>query len=169
MKKLKARKKAVIALLVAGLVIALISIAGYLLWPKPILPQAVTKQATFTVYVPSSQEVKIAPDTAKYDKDLKLLSYNVSINGINSVMSMQPVPESFTDIPQYYDKVVAKMNEYTKFESINGTVYLTRPTDMGGKQLAVMNTKGTLLFVRPDNDLTDDQWRLFFKNIDTLD
>jgi hypothetical protein len=80
------------------------------------------------------------------------------------VLSEQPTPDSFTDVPQVYDKVVDSMQEYQKFDVDVGTVHLTRPPSLNGKQAAVLNTKGTLLFAKPDKDLSEDQWRRFFNS-----
>jgi hypothetical protein len=163
-------KNKIYILATVAILILLVTVvaAGIALAPKPVLPKSITKQTTFTVFVPTTSEIMVDTASTKYDAKLKLLSYNATVNGIHIVLSMQPTPESFADIPQFYDKVVAKMNEYSKFESINGTVHLTRPIDLGGKQTAVVDTKGTLIFVKPESDLTDDQWRQFFKNIDVL-
>jgi hypothetical protein len=103
--------------------------------------------------------------TVKYDSGLKLLSFTASVGGISTVFSEQPTPDSFNDAPQIYDKVLERMNDYSKFDVVAGTVHLTRPSDLGGKQAAVMNTKGTLLFAKPDRDLSTDQWRRLFLGV----
>lgn len=149
-------------------VIGLIIISVLLIAPKNPLPGAIRKQVNYVILAPVSGATVVDRESTKFDTKLKLLSFNATLNDIKMVISQQPTPDSFSDIPQVYDKVVANMNEYSKFDVIVGTVHLTRPKDLGGKQAAVINTKGTLMFVKPDKDLTDDQWRLFFKNIDTL-
>jgi hypothetical protein len=149
-------------------IIGIVVITILLLAPKSPLPNSIVKQASYVVLAPLSGPVTVDRDSAKYDAKLSLLSYNVMLDGVKVVVSQQPTPDSFTDIPQVYDKVVANMNEYQKFDVIVGTVHLTRPKDLGGKQAAVINTKGTLLFAKPDAELTDNQWRMFFKSIDAL-
>lgn len=154
----------VAALTVLGIIVITILLLG----PKNPLPSTVRKQANFVILAPVSGPVKVDRESAKYDTALKLLSYKSMFNGVKIVVSEQSTPDSFIDIPQVYDKVVANMQEYSKFDVIAGTVHLTRPKDLGGKQAAVINTKGTLLFAKPTSDLSNDQWRLFFKSVDTL-
>jgi hypothetical protein len=154
---------------VSGLtILGIIAIVILLVAPKNPLPSAIRKQASFAVLAPVAGQVAVDRESAKFDTKLKLLSFNATFDGVLVVLSQQPTPESFIDIPQVYDKVIANMNEYTKFDAIIGTVHLTRPKDLGGKQAAVINAKGTLLFAKPDKDLTDDQWRQLFKNVDAL-
>jgi hypothetical protein len=149
-------------------VMGIITITALLLAPKNPLPGTIRKQANFVILAPVSGPAAVDRESAKYDTSLKLLSYNVALDGVQVVVSQQPTPESFSDIPQVYDKVLSNMNEYLKFDVIVGTVHVTRPKDLAGKQAAVMNTKGTLFFAKPDKDLSEEQWRRFFKGIDTL-
>jgi hypothetical protein len=149
---------------VAGGGILLIVIAVALIIPKAPIPDKVKQQVTSTILVPAANTAKIQPGTAKYDDKLKLLSYTTNFQGVNTIISEQPTPDSFVDIPQVYDKVVTQMGEYQSFDVDIGTVHLTRPSDLKGRQAAVLNTKGTLLFAKPSSDLTDDQWRKLFNS-----
>lgn len=148
--------------------IGLLVIIVMLLGPKPPVPAEIQRAVTSTIMVPKARDVVVARESMKYDSKLKLLTYSAMAYGVKTVVSQQPTPESFIDIPQVYDKVVANMNEYKKFDTDSGTVYLTRPTDLGGKQAAVMNTKGTLMFVKPERDLSEDQWRILFNNLEII-
>jgi hypothetical protein len=150
-------------LVVAAIVAIGLIVAGVmLLAPKPPIPGPIKKQVTSTIVVPQLADAVIDRQSVKYDDKLKLLTYTLAAYGVNMVVSEQPTPDSFTDIPQVYDKVTAGMGEYSKFETDIGTVHITRPKELHGKQAAVLNTKGTLLFAKPERDLSDDQWRKFF-------
>lgn len=139
-----------------------------LIAPKPPVPAEVKRAVTSTLMVPQVRDVDVARESMKYDGSLKLLTYTVSAYGVKTVVSEQPTPENFIDIPQVYDKVVEGMNEYSKFDTDSGTVHLTRPKELNGKQTAVMNAKGTLMFVKPEKDLSDDQWRKFFGSLEVI-
>lgn len=145
--------------------VGLVVIVVMLLGPKPPVPAEIKRAVTSTILVPQARNVTVARESMKYDPQLKLLTYSAVAYGIKTIVSQQPTPESFIDIPQVYDKVVASMNEYKKFDTDSGTVHLTRPKDLGGKQAAVMNAKGTLTFVKPERDLSEDQWRKLFNNL----
>ena len=154
----------------AVIVVGAIVVAVILIAPKPPIPGDIKKQVTSTIIVPNTSDGSTV-DRSKvtYDASLKLLVFPVQVDNIRVVISEQPTPESFTDIPAVYDKVIDSSNEYTKFDVSIGTVNLTRPSDLKGKQAAIMNTKGTLMFAKPDSDLTDDQWRKFFNTMTTVE
>ena len=146
-------------------------IAGAVFWfrPRPLIPPEINNQFTSVILVAKNPQVKNNPDTVKYDNKLKLLSYHTTAYGVDTIISEQPTPESFIDIPQVYQKVLESWKQYKSFDTTLGTVYLTRPGDQNGKVVGVLNSKGTLMFVKPEKDLTDDQWRLFFKSLQTQD
>jgi len=156
-------------LIIGSLVtIGLVVIGVMLVAPKPPVPVEIKRAVTSTIMVPQVREVEVSRDSMIYDSKLKLLSFTVAAYGVKTVVSEQPTPESFIDIPQVYDKVVTNMNEYSKFDSDSGTVHLTRPKDLKGKQAAVMNAKGALMFVKPDRDLSDEQWRKLFNGLEVV-
>ena len=134
-------------------------IIGLIIAPKPLVPAEIKRAVTSTILIPVGNDVAVKRESMRYDAKIKLLTFSTTEAGANVVFSEQPTPDSFTDIPQVYDKVVINMNEYASFSSDVGTVHLTRPKDLQGKQAAVMNTKGTLMFAKPEHDLSEDQWR----------
>ena len=89
-------------------------------------------------------------------------------SGVKISFSEQPTPGSIVDIPQVYDKLVDSLQPYNTFDSVNGKVALTHPNNLNGGQTAVMNDKGTLIFVRPTKDLTDTEWRQVFNSLSIL-
>ena len=149
-------------------VLGLVVIVAMLLGPKPPVPAEVKRAVTSTILIPKTRNVVVSRESMSYNSQIKLLTYQAIVYGTKTVVSEQPTPESFIDIPQVYDKLVASMNEYSKFDSTSGTVHLTRPSNLKGKQTALMNAKGTLMFVKPESDLTEDQWRKFFNGIDVV-
>jgi hypothetical protein len=90
------------------------------------------------------------------------LAYTVIIGKTTAVVSEQSTPDQFTDIPAVYDKFLETFNQDSSFEVPAGKVYLGRPPNMEGRQAAVMNSQGTLMFVKPTTDLSGDQWRQLF-------
>jgi hypothetical protein len=148
-----------------SIIIVAVAIVGVLVWRKPFIPGKIKGSVTSTIFVPAGPQVKNQSATVKYDSSLKLLSYQSIAYGVNTTVSEQPTPQNFIDIPEVYDKVVTSYNQYENFDTAAGTVYLTRPKNQNGRQVAVMNSKGTLMFVKADRDLSDDQWRKFFNNL----
>lgn len=148
--------------------IGAIVIAVLLLAPKPPIPGSIKSQLTSTLLVPVGKGVEVDRESARFDADLNLLTYNATWEGRTIVVSQQPAPESFADIPGYYDKVTAQMSQYAQFDVEIGSVRLTRPKDAGGKPAAVLYAKGTLLFAKPDAELSTDQWRRFFTTLTVI-
>jgi hypothetical protein len=156
-------------LVIAGVVsLGVITIVVLLLLPKPLIPPKIVSEATSTVLAPDSSSFKIARESVKYDNSLKLLSYNVSAYGKTIIISEQPTPESFTDVPAVYTKVLDGMNDYYDFDVNVGSVHVTTPSQLNGKQAAVLNTKGTLLFAKPTVSLSNSQWQQFFTSFTVL-
>jgi hypothetical protein len=158
-------------LLVAVLICLFASIcAGLfaLVRPDPPIPGKFKKQLTSTLLLPTPDIAVIDQTSVKYAADIKVLSLNTSLDGVAIALSEQPTPESFTDIPQAYDKVIEQMHEYRKFETDIGVVHLTKPPNRHGGQTAVVNTKGTLLFANPIRTLSDDQWRRLFTSMEVV-
>ncbi|HEY2004221.1 MAG TPA: hypothetical protein VGH44_03835 [Candidatus Saccharimonadia bacterium] len=152
---------------VVGLtIVGAVAIVVLVLLPKPPIPGAIKKQLTSTLLVPKDSRFVVDRQSAKYDASLKLLTFNTAAFGQQVVISEQPSPDTFADIPDYYSKLVNGMNSYSDFDTAIGTVHLTRPLQLGGKQAAVLNAKGTLLFAKSASDLSDDQWRQFFNTFD---
>lgn len=142
-----------------GLVIVLLLV---LLHKGPPIPAKISSQLTSTLMLPQDPNFQVESGTAKYDKGLALLSYDVKAFGSTLTVSEQPTPQSFVDVPAAYQKVIENMNSYEDFNVATGTVYLTTPPQLAGKQAGVLNSSGTLTFVKPSGRLSDAQWRRFF-------
>lgn len=132
------------------------------------VPKAITSQLTSALIMPDTSTTTIDETSYKYDPSSKLFSYTAVYADSHLVFSEQPAPESFTDIPEAYQKVLESMNNYSSFDSTIGTVHLTKPPNSAGKQTAVLNAKGTLLFAKSDRNLDSDQWRALFKSVDVV-
>lgn len=168
-------KKTISVSLTVLFVIILIA-AGGLLISKAIqkshriVPESIQKQLKFTVLWPDNPSSALGDkSTIKYNAPEKLLTFIAhNSDGNNVTISEQPTPESFIDIPQSYDKLIESMLQYKSFDTPNGKVYLTHPKTLNGRQTAVMNARGVLLFAKPDKDISDDTWVQFFNNLKLL-
>lgn len=151
-----------------GVVIVAVSLLLLIVWLwlfRPFLPSAVRRQVSFVVLYPNNRSTaKVDRNTIKYDSDKKILTYAAREGEAQLIVTNQSSPDTFTDIPQTYDKVLEGMHPYSSFDSLHGKVSLTHPATVSN-QVAVTNTVGTLMFVRTNRDLSDDQWRQFFNNL----
>ncbi len=133
------------------------------------IPSHIKNQLDFIVLYPLDNEDTVMDrSTIKYDTRTKVLSFVITSYGVKNTITEQATPEAFNDIPQYYQKVIDQMNGYSSFDTDIGKVNLTRPAHLNGEQVAVMNTKGVLLFAHPSKDLTQSEWRKFFNNLQVI-
>jgi len=154
----------------SAVALAGIAWAGFYIYAsnQPI-PQRTLKQAGFGIWYPTNKTLglKVDRDTIKFSQSGsdKLVTFIARNDSNNLSFTEQPLPESFIDVPQLYDKMIEKLRGYSSFDSVNGTVSVTRPEELKGGQTAVMKSKGTLLFVKPDKDVSIDDWRQIMNNL----
>jgi hypothetical protein len=135
------------------------------------IPANIQKQLSFVLYVPDDKDAVIERSSIHYANGDGVLSYTVGYNPAHAeiTITQQATPSVFTDVPQYYPTLLDRLNQYASLGTINGTVYLTKPTELKGQQQAVLNDNGTLLFAHPGNrNLSNDDWRRFFNSLQTV-
>ncbi|HEY4964397.1 MAG TPA: hypothetical protein VIH90_06935 [Candidatus Saccharimonadales bacterium] len=133
------------------------------------IPEAVKSQVNFPIMYPSdSSLLTVKPQSIKYNSSDQQLTFVAMYKRCTVSFSEQPTPSSFIDVPTVYTTLVTNLNEYTSFESINGSVYLLLPKELAGAQSAVMNSKGTLMFARPISMLTVNEWKQIFNDLQVL-
>ena len=149
--------------IIAGLSAAgIIAAVVMLTLPKPPIPGAIKQQLTSTLMLPNTSRYPVARSSTKYDTGLKLLTFDVTAFHSKLIVSEQPTPDQFVDVPAVYQKVLDGMSDYADFDVSLGTVHLTTSPQLHGGQTAVLNAKGTLVFAKPATGLSEDQWHQFF-------
>lgn len=131
------------------------------------IPAAIEKHIAFQVFAPSvpGDTWTVPEDLIRYNTSQGLLSITTVSNSNQIVLSEEPTPQIFANIPQYYPTLISGLNSYDQLQIGLGTIYLTHPKELHGGQTAVMNTSGTLVFARPLHDLSNSQWESFFNNL----
>ncbi|HSX01851.1 MAG TPA: hypothetical protein VLI05_00895 [Candidatus Saccharimonadia bacterium] len=153
---------------VVGAIAVGLVMAGVLmvLRPQPPISADIQKQLSFAlIYPAASIGYVIDQSTVTYNGQAKALTFTAAGSSNRLVFSEQATPETFSDIPDYYQKLTEKLHDYEDFDSTVGHVALTRPDELHGGQSAVMNGSGTLMFVHPNRDLSADAWRKLFNNL----
>lgn len=146
-------------------------LSGVIFWQsqRSAFPTDVKKQASFLIFYPRrGSEAEINRQSIAYDSSAKVVSYSLIFVGNQLIVNQQATPETFVDIPDYYPNLLEKLNKTSTLPTELGDVHLTRPTELKGKQSAVVNHKGTLVFVQPDKDIDEDGWRRFFNSLDAV-
>ena len=148
----------VLGLLIGGIL--------FLLRPQTPIPDAMYKKLDFSLFYPDpTSGYTIDSKLVSFDASAKVLVFHAKKSGQDMLISEQSTPPVFNDIPEYYPKLIEKLNGYLDFDSLNGKVSLTKPKELNGVQSAVFNGKGTLMFVKPNHALSDDDWRQFFNQM----
>lgn len=157
--------------------ISLLGISAFLIWllvlrpPASAFPAKVKQKISFVILYPSSNSKQYTVDreSVKYDESNKLLSYVMSkpTGGQDIIVSEQPAPDSFADIPEMYNKFTEKMLPISTFDSYLGKASITQPPQLQGDQTLVMYAKGTLFFARTKK-LSPDEWRQFINDFEVV-
>lgn len=121
------------------------------------IPKPIQADINYIVFMNDSELMPIDKNSYKFDRENKLFSYLASYQGNNLVFSMQPSPAEFAEVPDAYGRYIEKLNKILTFDSPLGQVSVTVPQDSG--QVGVFNTQGTLMFVKVQTALSEDQWR----------
>lgn len=156
-----------LAILGITLLVSSGAVISYKILKKPpAIPTAISTQLSYGAFIPAQGKPGSSlPQQVKYDSSQKLLTYNLDYENVNLIVSEQPTPESFSDVPQAYPALLDKLHQRDTIDTINGQLTITYPKELNGGQTAVMNSKGTLIFVRPNANLSTDQWRKFFNSL----
>jgi len=131
-----------------------------------VISSSIQQHIAFQIYAPIDTSAwAINRSSIAYNSSQGVLSLSVSSPTNTFVLEEQQTPDIFTNVSQYYPTLLSKLNVYGNFQTGLGTVELTKPTELHGEQTAVLNSAGTLLFVRPKNNLTNGQWGTFFSSL----
>lgn len=158
-------------ILTSILIVGVLFVLSSVLKPEKEIPDDITRKINFKPFV-VAQNSTVSQDnkTIKYDSSQNGISFVVNDSRFGKfTVSQQSSPIEFIDIPDYFIKLVDKLNRYSAFENKLGTVYLTRPNDQKFGQTAVMNASGVLMFIRSEKDLSNDQWNQFFSNFKIME
>jgi hypothetical protein len=136
------------------------------------LPKDIQSQLTFAPFVVEDSE-KYRSNGFKFSKaedDTQIFSYIVDIQGGPTIsFSQYTQPPQFTDIPEYKDRFLTNVaKQYATVATSNGTIYLGRMEKQANKQLAVMIEKGLLVFMAPDPEMNEAQWRSLGDKLELL-
>lgn len=153
---------AVVTVIAAALVIATLY---FFLKPSDPLPAKISNEVTFITYIPSGDWSIKKGTEAFSDTLLAFTAQQKSGSATTVAITQQSSPEIFNDVPQYYPTLLDRLKQYASFGSVHGTVYLTRPAELKGKQQAIMNSKGTLMFVHSTDEMSEAEWRKFFNTL----
>lgn len=156
------RLKKIISLVIVVIAVASLT-TGYIIYKndQTIIPKTIKYKLTFAVWLPNN-DIKIDKSSFKFYQ--KTLFFNGYFNnGQIAKFAEESTPSAFNDVPDYYQTILNDLFSYTNFSSIDGTVYLAYPH--GLNQAAIMNSRGTLMFVTVDKKIPQNTWVSIFNNL----
>jgi len=156
--------------IILGIVLAAVLIAagaaGFWYFTRPAassVPEDVRSQLTFSPLVIADGTKDYTVSDYKFsiaEGKVQILSFLIHIGSGSVSVSEYVQPNEFTDIPEYKSKFLSNViNQYATVQSSNGTIYLGRAAKQNNKQLAIMIERGLLVFLSPEKELSDAQWR----------
>jgi hypothetical protein len=97
---------------------------------------------------------------ATVENGLEILSFIITTPTASVSVSEYPQPIEFIEIPEYKDRFLTNaINQYSVVPSSNGSIYLGRAVKQDNRQLAIMIERGLLVFMNPDKELSEAEWR----------
>jgi hypothetical protein len=153
--------------LLIAIVVSLEFVGGIFLYAArpPRLPPDIYGAVRFPVLTPQTAVMRIDPASATYDAGTRVLQYQGRAFDGRLTVNQQPAPAEFVATPSKYDDLARSLNQYQTLETHLGSVRLARPKDLGGRQVAVLNAAGTLIFIYPTFDLGAQQWSSLFAGL----
>jgi hypothetical protein len=128
------------------------------------IPASFRKSISFPVFLPTAG-VTINTNSYKFEPSQKILSFTGYLSDRQlATFTEQATPDPINDLTNFYSQFLQTLNQYAAFDTLNGTVNLTHPNG-GVGQAAVMNSKGTLMFVRVANDEPQSVWQPLFNQL----
>lgn len=158
-------KKILLAVISGAVIIVVGIVAGYFLIPrdKGPIPEDLQPQLSFSPFVLPDKSTGVVATNyriTKAEDDTQILNYTITIDGVNVALSEYTQPPQFTEIPDFKDRFLSDVaQQYATVPTSSGTIYLGRMAKQNNKQLAVMIEKGLLVFMNPDKELDQAQWR----------
>ncbi len=127
------------------------------------IPPDIQKQLTFSPYIVPVGTKGYSSDNyafATAENDIRVFSFVLQTPSASVAISEQSQPTEFSDIPEYKDRVLSNViKQYAVVSSGGGTIYLGRASKDNNRQLGVMIERGLLVFMKPDKDLPEAEWR----------
>lgn len=134
------------------------------------IPSSLRKQASYVIFVPSTASWKIDEKKLYFDKAAQVLHLTAYNNTTKTTLTItqQATPSQFTDVPQFFPALLDRLNQYESFGTLNGTINLTKPTELQGRTEAILNRDGTLLFAYSRPEMATKEWRKLFNDMREL-
>ncbi|HXY17824.1 MAG TPA: hypothetical protein VEH48_00155 [Candidatus Nitrosopolaris sp.] len=156
------------SLLILVIFLATSGFLAWRFWPRPLISPAEKQKISFLIFVPSSP-YQVVRKTVAYDSQKKILTYQAKDSTGSSVfvVTEQTEPDLLSLGGQdFYNKFVGALGDYDDIDTAAGPVSLTRPSKLGS-QTAVLVAQNTLVFVRPNHNLDENDWQGFFNTMQT--
>jgi hypothetical protein len=153
------------ALVVVGLCGSVALTAGvWLLWRQPAIPSSIKRQVNFEIFVPN----KVDRKSVSYDTRLQLLTFKDIVGGNTVFFTEQATPDVIASSPNMLSNGFGTLKHETALATPFGTAYVGNNQALNGQQTLGMNAQGTLLFVRPTENLTQSQWHQLFQSLTVI-
>lgn len=168
------RKRLGIILVLASLVVGALFVLKVTTGSQ-VVPSEIKKQVSFPLYIPAQDitpftidknSLKTYPDPG--DSQMKIFSFVLTSPGNKITFTEQVAPDLVSE-QIGLDKLASLMQAYKEIITSVGRVELTRPKELKGGQTAVaVPNFTTLIFAKPEIDLTENDWRKIFNSLEIV-
>ncbi len=153
---------AVSCLIIAGGLVAM------RLSSRPLISGSITSKVSFVILVPKKSTYSVDKSSVSYSQDSKVLTFVIRKGDQAITVTEQAVPSVMASYPEMLSRQFDLMKDKKTLATPIGTAYVANNQDINSQQLAAINGKGTLVFLRPSGRLDEDGWRRLFNQLDSL-
>jgi len=128
------------------------------------LPEAIQKQLSFSALVVPEDNEDLKTSDIRFESvedGTRVLSYTITLQDRKVLVSQYPQPSQFNDVEGYRERFLDNVIQQTSsISTAGGTVFLGQMAKQENKPMAVLLEKGLIVFMAPDQSLSEDQWRM---------
>ena len=151
------------------LLLAAVAAGFWIIKSQASFPSNIKSQANFPIYFPAPSS-GVDPSSIKITTrgSDKVLTFILKKGSNQVTFTEQAAPSILTD-QTAVDKLAGLMHVYKELNTSIGKVELTRPQELKGTQTALADPNfTTLIFAKPDHNLSDDEWPPIFNSLEIV-
>jgi hypothetical protein len=138
--------------------------------PNPV-PEDIKGKVDFKVITPRGGGTSIDSQSWGYSDQQKSLSFTLKTNSYTAIVTEEKVPLEFKNDQASYNRFIGTLRPKLNFDSALGSVSVANFVSASGGNFqpegvsGILKTRGTLVIVHPNRNLTDDEWEKLFASL----
>lgn len=136
------------------------------------LPETIRSSLSFSPFVIPLDSTQVVGSNYKLtspEETAQILTFNADYAQKKIVISTQIQPDQFNDIPEYKDRFLSNViSQESTVQTLNGTIFIGKQTQNKNKPVGVMLERGLIVFIVPEDNLTELEWRAIGESLEVM-